>query len=124
MIKVQITGIRHLNLGACRFSGCWSSELGASRSVGSDGIDIHPSSATIKAHRSLDQRENRVIAPEADVFPGQKFCPALAHNDIAGHDHLAAEFFHTEPLADAVAPVFNAALSFFVSHWEKLVVVS
>src|SRR5262249_8339371 len=80
-------------------------------------IDIHPSSATIEAHRSLNKRENRVIAAQADIFSGQKFCPALAHNDIAGHDHFAAEFFYTKPLANAVPPILNAALSFFVSHW-------
>jgi len=35
---------------------------------------------------------------------------------LPGDDHLAAEFFNAQPLADAVAAVLNAALSFFVSH--------
>src|SRR6266550_2327910 len=57
-----------------------------------------------------------VIPTEPDVSSWQEFCAALTHNDVAGHNRLAAEFFHTQPFADAVAPVFNAALSFFMSH--------
>jgi hypothetical protein len=70
----------------------------------------------IETHAPVNQSENCVITPEPDVLPGQKFCAALAHNDVPGHNHLAAEFFYTQAFADAVAPVFNAALSFFVSH--------
>ena len=77
---------------------------------------------TIEAHTAIDQCENCVIAAKPDVFARQKFCPALAHNDIAGYNRFAAEFFYTQPFADAVAPIFNAALSFFVSHWRKSLV--
>jgi len=34
----------------------------------SDRIDVDPSSAAIEADVAVDQRENRVIAAEADVF--------------------------------------------------------
>jgi len=82
----------------------------------SDRIDIDSSSTPIEANVAVDQRENGVIAAEANVLTRQKFRAALANNDVASHDQLAAESFYTEPLANAVAAVLNAALSFFVSH--------
>jgi hypothetical protein len=81
-----------------------------------DGIDIDAATSAIEANIPVNQRENRVIASEADVFAGLKFRAALPHDDVAGDDHLAAEFFYAQPLADAVAAVLNAALSFFMSH--------
>jgi hypothetical protein len=86
----------------------------------SDRIDVDPSPAAIEADVAVDQRENRVIPAEANIFARQEFRPALTDNDVAGHDQLAAESFYTEPFADAVAAVLNAALSFFMSHWKKL----
>src|SRR5207237_4628752 len=86
----------------------------------SDRIDVDPASAAIEADVAVDQRENRVIAAEADILTRQELGPALADNDVAGDDQLAAESFYTEPLAHAVAAVLNAALSFFMSHWKKL----
>src|SRR4029453_255704 len=79
-------------------------------------IDIYPAPGTVEAHASINPRKNCIIPPESDVFPRQKFCAALPHNDIAGDNPFAAEFFHTQPLADAVAAILNAALSFFMSH--------
>src|SRR3989442_2035026 len=79
-------------------------------------IDVDPASAAIEADVAVDQRENSVIATEADVLAGQKLRAALTNDDIAGHDQLAAESFHTEPFADAVAAILNAALSFFMCH--------
>ena len=84
--------------------------------LGSDWIYIDPTPSAIEANIAIDQRENRIIAAEADVSPRQKFRPALAHDDVASHDQLASELFHPEPLTDAIAPVLNAALSFFMSH--------
>ena len=70
----------------------------------------------IETHAPINQSENCVITPEPNVFARQKFCAALTYNDVARHNRLAAEFFHTQPFADAVAPVLNAALSFLMSH--------
>jgi len=66
----------------------------------------------IEAHAPVNQSKDCVIATKSDVSSRQEFCATLTHNDVAGHNRLAAEFFHTQPLADAVAPVLNAALSF------------
>src|SRR5437773_8666613 len=95
---------------------CSRSQSGEERLFRSDRIDIDSSSAAIEADVAVDQSENRVIAAEANVLTRQKFRAALANNDVASHDQLAAESFYTEPLANAVAAVLNAALSFFMSH--------
>src|SRR5438045_1416478 len=84
-------------------------------------IYIHPPSAAIEAHVPVYQSENCVIATEPNVSSGQKFCAALTHNDIAGYNRFAAEFFDTQAFADAVASVFNTALSFFMSHDGSLI---
>src|SRR5262245_57865207 len=81
-----------------------------------DGIHIHPSSAAIEAHIPVNQSKDCVIATETDVSSRQKLCAALTHNDVSGYNRLAAEFFHTQSFANAVATVFNTALSFFMSH--------
>src|SRR3954462_11101703 len=86
------------------------------RRSGLVGIYIHPSAAPVEAHAPIDQRRDRVISTQPDVSSRHEFCAALTHNDVTGYNHLAAEFFHTQPFTAAVAPVFNAALSFFMSH--------
>src|SRR4029077_2077778 len=79
-------------------------------------IDVDPAPAAIEADVAVDQSENRVIAAEANVLTRQKFRAALANNDVAGDDQLAAKSFYTETFANAVAAVLDAALSFFMSH--------
>src|SRR5438270_12051548 len=75
-------------------------------------IDIDPSSAAIEANAAVDQGENSVITAEADIFTGQKFRPALADDDVAGHDCFAADSFYHAAFPDAVAAILNAALPF------------
>ena|SRR5438270_5482583 len=84
-----------------------------------DWIDIDAATTTIEADVPINQREDRVIAAEPNVFSRLKLRAALAKNNVAGQDSLAAETFYPEPFADAVATVLNAALSFFVSHKES-----
>src|SRR6266480_741523 len=79
-------------------------------------IDIHSSSRPIEAHVPIDQRKNGVVATKSDVFTRQKFRPPLPHNNVTGDNQLAPKFLHAQSLADAIAPVLYATLSFFVSH--------
>src|SRR5438067_10009500 len=79
-------------------------------------IHINAAPSTVEAHASVNQRKNRVIPAESDVFSGQEFCSSLAYDDIAGDDHFAAEFFHTQPFADAVTAILNDAFYFFIRH--------
>jgi hypothetical protein len=85
-----------------------------------DWIDIDTPSATIESDAAVHQCKNRVIATESNVLSGHKLCAALADNDVAGDDHLAAKSLDAETFADAVAAVLDATLSFFVSHLEEV----
>ena len=88
------------------------------RGVRSSRDHVHPATASIEPHLPVNQGENSVVAPQPDVLAGKKLCPALADENIAGKHLLRAEFLYSEALADAVATIFDAALSFFVCHWE------
>src|SRR4030095_14167297 len=83
-------------------------------------IDVDAATTTIETNVAVNERENRVIAAETGVFAGLKFRSALANDDVAGENHLAAKSLYAETFADAVSAVFNAALSFFVCHLKKL----
>src|ERR1700678_4477145 len=84
--------------------------------AGGRGIDVYTAAAAVEFHVAIDEGENGVVAAEADVAAGEEFGAALADDDIAGNDGLAAEFLYAEPLADAIAAVLDAALTFFMSH--------
>jgi hypothetical protein len=60
--------------------------------------------------------EQRVVTAEADIRTRMEFGAALAHEDLAAIDGLAAKALHAEALTRAVAPVTGAAACFFVSH--------
>ena len=80
------------------------------------GLPLYPASAAIETHLAVHQGENRVIAAETDILAGLEFRSALADDDVPGNDCLAAKFFDTQSLADAVATVLDASLTFLVSH--------
>src|SRR3979411_1883322 len=74
-----------------------------------DRLDVHPPPRSIEAHLAVDEREDCVIPAQAYVLAGKELRPALANNDVAGKHNFAAKFFHTQPLADAVPAVLDAA---------------
>src|SRR5882724_8018071 len=76
----------------------------------SDRIDIDAATSAIEADASVHQREDRVIASEADVLAGKKLRAALPNDNISREHGLAAESFYAKPFADAVAAVLNATL--------------
>src|SRR5271156_2617179 len=80
--------------------------------LGSEDVDL--AVGAVKLDHAVDEREERVVATHADIGPGAKTGAALADQDVAGDDSLAAKFFHAEALADAVAPVAYAALTFLM----------
>ena len=51
-----------------------------------------------------------------DVLACDKLGTALADEDAAGGDKLTAKFFDAEALADAIASVAYAALTFLMCH--------
>src|SRR5205814_2330834 len=66
--------------------------------------------------RAVDQREERVVAPHADVGTRVHARAALADEDVARAHALAGVDLDAAPLAGAVTPVAGAALTFFVRH--------
>lgn len=65
---------------------------------------------------TVNESPDGVIASEAHIATGRELGATLAEDDVACDDRFAAKFFHTETLADAVASVFDTALSFFMGH--------
>src|SRR5689334_18558374 len=72
-----------------------------------------------EGHMSGHFCEQRVVAPHADVRPGMHLGAALAHDDGAGADQLAAIALHAEPLRLRVAAVTRAADCFFMCHYKS-----
>ena len=60
---------------------------------GARGFDIHAASGAIESHLPVDEREDRIVAAEADIFPRQKLRAALADDDVAGDDRLRCQIF-------------------------------
>src|SRR5918994_3874378 len=75
-----------------------------------------PAPAGTEPDLAFNQREQRVIAAQADVVAGVPARAPLADDDVAGNDVLAAELLHAEPLARRVAAVARAAPGFLVRH--------
>src|SRR5882672_11188088 len=67
-------------------------------------------------HLAGDAREQRVVAPHADVGAGMHLRAALAHQDLPGIDALAAERLDAEALGLGIAPVARAAACLLVGH--------
>jgi hypothetical protein len=82
--------------------------------------NVHTATVAVKFYVAIHKCPDRVVTAEADIAAGFEFGSTLAENDIPGYDGLAAEFFNAKTLADAVASVFDTALSFFMSHKKLL----
>ena len=65
---------------------------------------------------AINESEDGVIASKADIPAGVELCAALAKDDVSGDDGLPAKFLYAETFAGAVASIFDAALTFFMSH--------
>ena len=90
------------------------------RSIGSrEGIHVHSAAFAVKPHVTVNQSENRVVLTESDAFPGVKFCSPLAYDDIPSDHRLASELLNAKTFTDAIPPVFDRSLTFFMSHKTK-----
>src|SRR6516162_7473084 len=79
--------------------------------------DIGPAgAAAVELDRPGRGREQRMVAADADMRAGVKLGAALAHDDVAGNDDLAAELLDAEPPAAAVATVARGAARFLMRH--------
>jgi hypothetical protein len=65
---------------------------------------------------AIDQSEERMIAPYADVLTGLNLGAALAYNDAASGHELAIVTFDAEHLRLAIATVTRATHTFLMCH--------
>jgi hypothetical protein len=81
-----------------------------------DLVDVHAAALLVKAHLAVHEGEDGEVFAETDVCAGLPLGAALAADDVAGDDNFTTELFDAETLALAIASVFNATLTFFMSH--------
>jgi hypothetical protein len=93
-----------------------SPEIGAKPLFLGQRIDVHSPAGAIEPDVAINQGKNCVVAPQPNVSARRKFRSALADNDVASNNELAAELFDPESLTNTIATVLDASLSFFVSH--------
>ena len=93
--------------------GCGYSAASAG---GSTETKVRPLSPVWKVTVPVDDREDRVVAAEADAGARPALGAALADQDVAGDHRLAAELLHAEPPALAVAAVAGRAACLLVCH--------
>src|SRR5271157_1126121 len=70
----------------------------------------------LELNLAVDQREDGVIAPEADILSRLPLGATLAEDDVARNNHLAAVLLDAEPPAFGVAAVARGAACLFVCH--------
>ena len=65
---------------------------------------------------AINEGEQRVVAPHANVGPWMNLSTELAHQNIAGAHGLAAVHFDAPPLPIAISSIARAAACFFMCH--------
>ena len=68
-------------------------------------VDIHPAAFLIEPHDAIDKGEQRVVFAHAHVAAGAEFGAALANDDVAGNDPLAAKTLHAKALSIRITTV-------------------
>ncbi len=56
-----------------------------------------PGSSGFELYLTGSRGEQRMIAPQADIYAGMKACTTLPHDNITGQHMLAAEALHAQP---------------------------
>src|SRR5207302_9551809 len=62
------------------------------------GIDVDAPPLAVEAHGAVDEREQGVVATDADVAAGVELGAALSDDDTPGGNKLAAVHLHAEAL--------------------------
>src|SRR6202035_1418310 len=88
-----------------------SRRIGKGKLFRRNRIDVDATPAAIESDAAVDQRKDRVVAAETEVFARHKFRAALTDDDVTGHNRFAAKSFDPKAFANAVTTVLNAALS-------------
>src|SRR5688500_5444033 len=81
--------------------------------------DLVPGLALVlELHHAIDERVDRVVRAHSDVAARVPLGAALAENDVAGDDALAAELLDPAVFRVAVAAVAGRADAFLMSHYR------
>src|SRR6478672_9176621 len=83
---------------------------------GRDHVDDAAAALGAELDVAADQGEQRVVAAAADAAARVEVGAALAHDDLAGVDQLAAVALHTEPLGVRVPTVLGRGRALLVCH--------
>src|SRR5262245_9468618 len=86
--------------------------------------DVDPGALAVELDCSRRQGEEGVVLAPADVAAWMEAGAALADDDAAGSDRLAAVDLDAETLAMRIAAVANRTLTFFMCHGGNPAVVS
>jgi hypothetical protein len=76
--------------------------------------------AVFKLYKSIDEREERIVFPAANINSGLVPRAALANQNRARVNPFAAKAFHAEPLSLRVAAVYAGAAAFLMCHCRCL----
>jgi hypothetical protein len=82
-------------------------------------LNVDKAFLLVEADFAFHERVDREITPDTDILATVPFGAALANNDVARDNVLAAEFLNAEAFALTVASVLYGALTFLVSHKER-----
>src|ERR1700722_13999282 len=74
----------------------------------------------LELHLPVDQREDRVVATQANVVARLPLGAALAEDDVAGDHRLTTELFDAEQPPRGITTVARRATCFFVCHARLL----
>ena len=77
--------------------------------------------ALVENNLAVHKREKGPIAAGADILARHELRPALTDENAACSDMFAAEAFHAQAFADAIASVTNTALTFLMCHTYALI---
>src|ERR1044072_661736 len=87
---------------------------------GLDADELAAELAVAKRDGAGGQREQGMILADADSGARTIFGAALAHDDVAADDALAAELLHAEALRLGIAAVTRRAACFLMCHGSSL----
>src|SRR4051812_6273756 len=101
-----------------RRAGGWSRLLGRGRRRRRrrHDMDRHLLARLVEAHRAVDQGEQGVVLADADILALVELGAALADDDVAGEDLLAAELLDAQAPTGGIAAVARAAACLFMCH--------
>src|ERR1019366_8854111 len=73
----------------------------------------------LELNATVDQREQRVVPAQTDIAARMPFGAALARDNVAGDDFLAAKNLDSEALTARITAVARGSACFLMSHRSK-----